>query len=265
MNERPQQMPVAVLAGGGPEDKVAAAVGAPCKALAEAAGRPLVTWVIDALRAAERVSQFVVVEGPDGGLSEQLGDQVRVVPARGPAFLDTVLAAADALPESERIVLVTADLPLLTPQAIDDFISSCLPSQAELLYAIVAADVFDRALPGRGKTVVKLGEGRFTGGSAACVSRRFILDHGSTIARTFARRKSKVGLVRMFGGAFLVKLALGQLSIADLEKRASAALGCTARAIRSEHPHIAFDVDDQHDLELAEQFLVCRRDGGQYT
>lgn len=262
MSEQAEQMPVAVLAAGS-GGKVAAATGVPCKALAEIAGRPVIAWVLDALREAERVSEIVVVEGPAGGLRERMGEQARVVRARGPAFLDTVRAAVEALPESERIVLVPGDLPMLTPQAVDDFVGSCLETPAELSYAIVAADEFERAFPGRGKTVVRLRDGRVTAGNVACVSRRFVLEHGRTIARVFAARKNPVAMLRMFGWSFVLRLMRGRLSVGDLERRASEMLGGTLRAVRCEHPELGFDVDDLRDLKLAEQFLVRRLDAGQ--
>jgi len=255
MSESAEQMPAAVLAGGGPDDKVAKAAGAPCKALAEVGGRPLVAWVLDALHGAELVSEIVVVEGPTRPLSEQLSDPVRLATAQGPEVLDTFYAAAEALPESERILCVTADLPLLTSEGIDDFIGSCLRLQAEVSYATVAADEVERAMPGRGKTVSRLREGRFTGGGAACLSRRFILEHGPIIGRVFARRKNPVAMLQMFGWGFLARLALGRLSIADLEKRASERLGCTLRAVISEYPGLAFDVDDADDLELSRRYV----------
>lgn len=265
MSESAEQMPVAVLAGGGLDDKVAKAAGAPCKALADVGGQPLVTWVIDALRGAELVSEFVVIQGPTRPLSEQLSDSARLATAQGPAILDTFYAAAEALPQSERILCVTADLPLLTSEAIDDFIGSCLPLQAEVSYAIVAADEVERAMPGRGKTVARLREGRFTGGGAGCLSRRFILEHGATIARTFARRKNPLGMLQMFGWGFVARLALGRLSVADLERRASEMLGCTLQAVISEHPGLAFDVDDADDLELARRYVGQVTDGKQST
>jgi GTP:adenosylcobinamide-phosphate guanylyltransferase len=262
MSEQPQQLPVAVLAGGS-GDKVTAASGAPSKALVEIAGRPMIAWVLAPLCEAERVSEVVVVEGPAGGLKESIGEQARVARARGPAFLDTVHAAVEALPESERIVLVPGDLPMLTPQAIDGFVASCLQTPAELSYAIVAADEFERAFPGRGKTVVRLRDGRVTAGNVACVSRRFVLEHGRTIARVFAARKNPVAMLRMFGWSFVLRLMRGRLSVADLEARASEMLGGTLRAVRCEHPELGFDVDDLHDLKLAEECLVRRLDVGQ--
>jgi GTP:adenosylcobinamide-phosphate guanylyltransferase len=260
MTEQAEQIPAALLAGGGADDKVAAAAGAPCKALAEVAGRPLIAWVLDALNAAEKVSEIVVAQGPTEPLRGRLGDEIRVVTARGPDFLDTLMAAAEALGDAERMLLATADLPLLTPQALDELLGACLQSQAEVSYAIVAAEEVRRELPGRGKTVARLREGQFVSGNLVCASRRFLLEHKPVITRIFAARKNPLAMLRMFGWRFVLRLLRGSLSIADLERRASEMLGTTLEAVRCQHTELAFDVDKPKDLALAEE-LMARRGG----
>ncbi len=249
-------IPAAILAGGAPTDKVAASVGAPCKALAEIEGRPLVSWVADALTRAESIAEVVAVESPDGGVSDsEVADDLRVVTAAGPAFIETLTAGVAAHPDATRILAATGDVPLLTPEAVDGFVHSCQDTEAEVSYPLVPADEFDRVFPGRKKSPVPLREGRFIGANLVMVTRRFVLAEGPTIARTFARRKSKIGMCRLFGWSFVLQLVLGRLSVSDLERRASEMLGTTLRAVPAPWPEIAFDVDHAQDLALASRFL----------
>jgi hypothetical protein len=180
---------------------------------------------------------------------------VPIVTADGPRFVDTLAAAVEARPDNERVLVVSADLPLLTSEAVDGFVRSCQETQGELSYPIVQAEAFDKAFPGRGKTVAPLREGRFTGGNLAIVTRRFVLEQGTAIARTFDRRKSTVALAWMFGLRFVARLLLGTLSVEDLEERGGEMLGTTLAAVPVEWPEIGFDVDHQEDLELASRFL----------
>lgn len=255
-------LPAAILAGGDASDKVARCARVPCKALAEIKGRPLVAWVADALTRAETISSVVAVEGPAGALS-QAGEPagVPVVTASGPGFMDTMIAAAQGCPDAASILLVTGDLPLLSPAAVDDFVRSCQGGRAEVSYPLVRRDDFDRAFPGRGKFSVPLREGRFIGTNVVLMSRRFILEEGPIIAETFARRKSMLGMCAMFGWSFIVRLALHRLSVADLERRASEMLGTELRALPTSWPEIAFDVDTAADLELAQHHLKRRLEG----
>lgn len=257
MSSTEYQVSAAILAGGSSDDGVATATGAPCKALVELEGRPLIAWVIDALREAETVGEIVAIEGP--GRSISLSDGRRpdfpIVTARGPRFLDTLSAAVEARSDDERVLVVSADLPLLTSEAVDGFVRSCQETQGELSYPIVEAEAFDRAFPGRGKTVAPLREGRFTGGNIAMVTRRFVIEQGAAIARTFDRRKSTVGLAWMFGLRFVARLLLGTLSVEDLERRGGEMLGTTLAAVPVPWPEIGFDVDHAEDLELAGRLL----------
>lgn len=254
------RIPAAILAGGDATDRVARAVGVPCKALAEIEGRPLVSWVADALDQAETVGAVVAVEGPTRALSaagEPAG--IRLATAAGPGFMDTMMAAAHAYPDAERILVATGDLPLLRPEVVDGFVRSCQGSRAEVSYPLVREDEFDRAFPGRGKFAVPLREGRFIGTNLVLVTRRFILEEGPVIADTFARRKSVLGMCRMFGWGFVLRLALRRLGVADVERRAAEMLGTELRAIPTAGPEIAFDVDNLADLELARRYFSRRR------
>lgn len=256
MSERVETIAAAIMAGGGPGDEVALAEDAPCKALVDLGGKPMIEWVAAAVRDAALVGETVVVEGPGQELSASWFEPMaRVVTAAGTGFIDSVQAAAQALPDAEKILLVTVDIPLMTPEGLGDFARSCIASQAELSYAIAAAEEVEREFPGRGKTVVHLREGRFTGGSVVGITRRFIVEQAETIARTFDRRKSKLALVRMFGWSFVARLLTGRLSVTDLEKRGSEMLGCALQAVRTNYPGLAFDVDHAEDLELARKLI----------
>lgn len=255
------QITAAILAGGGPDDEVAAACGAPCKALAKLEGRPLIAWVVDALCAAETVRDIVIVEGQDQRLSRNDGalPDLPIVAAEGDNLIDTFTAAATACPQGDRILIVTADLPLLTPDAVDGFVRSCQETPGGLSYPIVQAEAFEEAFPGRGKTTVPLQEGRFAGGNLAIVTRQFVLEGGSAIARTFECRKSTVSLAWMFGFRFLARLLTGTLRIEDLERRGGELVGTTVLAVPVPWPEIGFDVDHEEDLALASRFLRERR------
>ncbi len=254
-------IPAMILAGGGPDDEVAAATGTACKALANLNGRPLIGYVIDALRASETVSEITVVEGPGRQVSLSNGSlpEVPIVSAQGDQLIDTFTAAARACDEGERLLIVTADLPLLTSESVDGFVRSCQETPRGLSYAIVQAEAFEEAFPGRGKTTVPLREGRFAGGNLAIVTRRFVLEGGPAIARTFDRRKSVVKLAWMFGFRFIVRLVTGRLCIEDLERRGQELVGTTVAAVPVPWPEIGFDVDHRGDLELAGRYLRERR------
>jgi hypothetical protein len=66
-----------------------------------------------------------------------------------------------------------------------------------------------------------------------------------------AARKSPLRLAALFGWDILLRFALGTLSIAAAEERASAILHAPACAIRCTHPDIAVNVDRVSDVASA--------------
>lgn len=250
----------AILAGGGADNEVAAAARTTCKALAPISGRPLIDYVLDALRGARTVGAIVAIESPARSLSLSglAPADVPIIAAAGERMIDSFVAAVEACPDQERVLIVTADLPLLTSEAVDGFVRSCQDAPCGLSYPVVQAEAFDEAFPGRGKTVARLREGRFTGGNLAVVDRRFVLEQAPAIARTLDRRKSPVGMATIFGLSFVARLLTGTLSISDLERRGGEMLGTKLMAVPVRWPEIGFDIDHAEDLELAGRFLADR-------
>jgi len=75
------------------------------------------------------------------------------------------------------------------------------------------------------------------------------------MAKVVTFRKKPWKLAKILGLSFVVKLFLKQLSLAELEKRASQLLGVRGVAIISPYPEIGTDVDKPSDLELAERIM----------
>src|SRR3954451_2732280 len=93
------------------------------KALHELCGRPLIGWVVAAAQDGG-AARIVVVDGPDGELAPHLAQGVETVvqpEAKGTA--DAVLVAAGHIGDGPVVVL-SADVPLITGEAIEHLIDS---------------------------------------------------------------------------------------------------------------------------------------------
>ncbi len=249
-------MKAAVLAGGKagalmPADPTA------YKALVPIAGRPMVQYVVEALQAAECVDEVVVICGPRSLLPPEAVGGAKQVSATSEAFSDTVAAAARTA-ENSRVLLATADTPLLTPEGADDTVRFGLDSEADLTYTMADAAQVAAAFPGSKRTTVRLREGRFTGGNMVVAASETLLLALKTIESAFTRRKSIIGLALLLGPVFLVRLALGQLTVEAAAARGSEILGCKIAVHLTPHPEIAFDVDKPSDLRTAERAIDVR-------
>jgi hypothetical protein len=68
-------------------------------------------------------------------------------------------------------------------------------------------------------------------------------------------RKSPTKMARVLGFGFLLRLALGVLTINAIQRKCEALLGIRGAAIISPYPEIGNDVDRLSDLELIEKYM----------
>jgi GTP:adenosylcobinamide-phosphate guanylyltransferase len=242
-----------VLAGGRPDP--ALPQGVPNKAFISLCGRPMVEFVLQALRAAASVNRILLV-GPDPLPPGIAGHDV-AIGERG-ALLDNVAEGLAGAGEGTPVLAAAADIPLLTPSVVDAFVEAASALDAECVYGVVRKEDVRRELPGVRKTYVRLRDGTFTGGSL------MLLDPGAfararvAIAHAIRARKQPWTLARMFGLRTLLGLLTGTLRIPELEQRAFLLTGIRARALICRTPEIALDVDTPEMLAAVGARLADR-------
>lgn len=242
----------AIVMANGEADGLARSVGVTHKALIDIRGRTMIGRVLEALEASEGISHVVVGCRKGGPVAEALRGQVELAESEALTFLDGITAGFAAMPEVKRVVLVTCDMPLLSAEAVNAIVREAATNpQADLLYAMVDIELTKAAYPGTDRTAIHLKEGNFTAAGVAVVSRGFIENAGPILMAAFKQRKSKVGLARLFGFGFLVKLALGLLTVQGLVKRAEEMMNCRCAAVSLPYPECGFDVDSEEDLAAA--------------
>ena len=258
-----QGLDVVVLAGGKNSAEMEAATGVTNRALVTLGGETMLSYVVEALRAAPDVGRvFVVGDVPADGRYQQ-------VPA-GETLMDNLLAglrAVDASAATGRPVLVaTSDTPFLRAEAVTDFITQSRATGADLCYPIVPIDLCRTRFPEMKRTTLRLREGTFTGGNMMLINPRFLLDHEDTVLRAYAARKSVPQIGRLLGWGLLMRILAAQalspslLTLAMLEAGVSRLIGsgCRARAIVTRHPEIGTDVDKPEDVAVAQRMLAGR-------
>jgi 2-C-methyl-D-erythritol 4-phosphate cytidylyltransferase len=105
----------------------------------ELAGRPLLDWSLDALRAARKVGEVVVAVPPEDFDSVAAGD-VTVV-AGGKSRSESVAAALETV-DSDVVVVHDAARPLVTTELVDAVVADLL-ADADCAAVVAAAPVTD--------------------------------------------------------------------------------------------------------------------------
>ena len=239
-------MPAAiVLAGGGPEPVLAP--GLPNKAFLSVGGLPLVVRVTQALRQATSVDRILVV-GPTSDLAQLLDHSIDLVPEQS-GMMDNVAATVARLPGARRALVIAADLPLLTGEAVDRFVALCT-GDAGCFYPIVPQTAIESRFPAARKTYVQLTDGVFCGGSAMLFDPSLLDRVRPLVERLVAGRKRPWLLAQLVGWSTVMKFAAHTLSIADIEAKVREVTGFPVRAVILDGPELALDVDAERPENL---------------
>jgi GTP:adenosylcobinamide-phosphate guanylyltransferase len=245
-----------VLAGGMNNELLWQTSGVREEALIPIGDRAMVEYVVAALRGSRQIGRIALV-GPVAPLLRIFeGERDLLFAPPGETAIESTANGLAVLQASKWLLVVTADIPLLTAEAVEDFLQRCLVREADFFYAIVSRGANEAKFPGIKRTYVHLREGTFTGGNVFLVRPELALDclkRGVDIVRL---RKKPVRLARLIGWNFIVKLLLKRLTLVEAEQCFSQLLGLKGLAIPSPYPGIGIDVDKISDLELVRQVLL---------
>lgn len=246
-----------ILAGSNNDGSLRECSDASNEALIKIGNKAMVEYVIKALEDAKEIQKIVVV-GPKEDLEKIYHDRPHIfIVESGDSIINSLLKGINVLEKgtTRKVLAVTADIPLITGQIIDDFIGQCRNKDLDVIYPIVSKELNEKKFPGVKRTYAKLKEGVFTGGNIVLIKPGIVARCATLAEKIISLRKSPIKLVEFIGLSYIIKYSLGILSINDVEKRVSQLLNIKAQAIIVAHPEIGVDVDKPSDLELANKVL----------
>ncbi len=243
-----------VLAGGPPDEVAALAPGVPNKAFVPIAGVTLVARTIAALRSSERIGRIVAVAPRLPSTIDALtaADEIR---DDGPTMAASLRSGLRGFPPDELVLVFASDLPILTRDAIDDFVARAEANDADLTYACVDRRVHEARYANVPHTWARLRDGSFCGGGCVALRPRVLPALDGLLGRLGAARKNPLRLAAIFGPGILLRYAAGRLTIERAEKRGGELVGARVRAAICAFPEIAVNVDRVSDVRLAESFF----------
>jgi len=230
------------------------------KGLLPVAGRPMVEWVVDALREAESVHEVAVVVPTAENLGEWVDKVDKLVVSDG-SFSENVIAGVRSFREERPVLIATGDIPALTAQAVDTYVRLSLETGAEVTYPLVRKEDMLAKFPGSERTFIKIAGGSVTGGNVALLQ-PFVAERNVEIGqRLFDTRKSAVQMARILSVGFVLRLVSGRLRVVDVERRMEKLLDAKCAAIFTSEASIGADVDKPVDVIVVERVLYERSSG----
>lgn len=244
-------------AGGRISGEFAAEAGAEIKALIQLGERTVLEQTLSTLKATGRVGRTVLI-GPEELTTHPAAEATDTVLREGTSGAANILRGLEWLycandrRHAERVLILTTDLPFLTPQALTGFLDAC-PPDLDVCMPVVSREEFEARFSHFSVPYVRLRDGEWVIGCAFLVNPEAIVRNRPVIERVFAARKSPIGMASLLGPSFILRFLLRRLTVGDVEQRCLDILGCTGGAIRGCAPELAFDIDRLEDYRCAAQ------------
>ncbi len=220
------------------------------EALIPIKGKLMVDYVVEALRQCGRIGRIAIV-GPRDELARHFnGGNQLVLVEHGCGLTENVLLGLKQLPGASRVLLLTSDIPLITPRAIDDFLDLCDGADADLYYPIVPREAVEDRFKSSQRTYVQLKEGVYTGGNIFLLNPNVVEECMPRGQKLVDARKSPLQMCRLVGFLFLVKFLMKNITLEEAQHTVSRLLGLKGRVVISLYPEVGVDVDKPSDLEL---------------
>ncbi len=237
-------MNAVVLAGGSPEDPLAARFGVASKTLVPVHGRPMVEYTLQAIADAGGVERVIYV-GPPAQL-EPAPDLI--VPDKGSLIANLEAGLAEA--NSERVLVASGDNPFITAEAVRWLLQNA--PDAALVYPIIPKEAVEKRWPGMRRTYARLRDGVFTGGNLILLDKQLFAKALPMAQKIIDLRKKPLALARLIGFGVLIKLVTGRLTIAEMEARAEKLFGVPMKALITPYPEVGADADSEEDFRWLE-------------
>lgn len=244
---------VLILAGQreGVVDPLCAETGEARKALIPILGRPMLSYVLDALDAASLKAPYHV-----SGCPASVDDRLTQAPsAPGPA--GSALAALSG-GISFPVLMTTADHPLLTADMVSEFMTKSQETKADFCLGLAEEAVIQPAYPHVKRTYL-----RFADHAVSGCNLFYIANERGLAAIEFWKdaqhfRKQPLKLARKISLPLFWRYWRGKLTLAAALDYASKTLGITAAPVLMSIPEAAIDVDKPSDRILVEAILSHR-------
>ena len=246
---------VVIIAGGELPDTLKKYTEYKSKAMLKIGDRHMIEYILEAVRGIKGIGRVVCVCREEE-MRKVLGNKVDLLLPAKESMMENLRAGIHAVADSERVLICTADIPLVTSAMLEDFLDTCKSREIDLYFPIVEKAVNERKYPRVKRTYFRLKEGIFTAGNVVLLKPTVLEEHWALIEKAMSLRKSPLKLLQMIGIGFVLRFLFRQLSVTDLERKCEKIFGFCGAAVIVPHPEIGIDVDKESDYKLVLEALT---------
>jgi CTP:molybdopterin cytidylyltransferase MocA len=260
-----QRFDVVVLAGYNPArpDLLAQETGVANKAVLPVNGKPMAIYVLEALVASAVVDRIVVagLERLEGAPADA---DIHWLPNHPSGMLANVYQGFLALAEdgqNPHVLLISADVPLLTSAMVAWFLDACRPYDQDFYMGVVERSVMEAVFPESKRTYAPLVEGDLCNGQLYLVRIEVALTRYQMVQEFISRRKNVLRQLQLLGLPILLRYLFRRLRIRDVTDLAWRRAQVRAAAVMLPFAEPGMDVDKPHQLAQAEAYLRMKTEG----
>jgi GTP:adenosylcobinamide-phosphate guanylyltransferase len=245
---------VILAAGRGADDPMAKAFGVAHKCTIAIAGKPMLQWVLDALRGTAIATPYVIVIDDPNAILPAIDLNIIAAENSAPASAIAAINHINQFP----VLITTGDHPLLTAAMINHMLRHAETLEADVLVGLATMETIQAAYPETKRTYFNLGGTRVSGCNLFIVKTQAglqLLERWQDLERN---RKKPWKLVRAFGIMPILWFAAGLLTPARAFGHISRKLGILVEPVFLPYAEAAIDVDKPSDHALAEAILKKR-------
>jgi GTP:adenosylcobinamide-phosphate guanylyltransferase len=247
-------MDALIVAGGkpGPEDDLYPYTQGEPKALIPMGARTMLERVIDALQSSNQVGEMVVVGiGHDHGMTFKR--PIHHLPDQGSMVANAIAGMkwlVEYDPTPRPVLGVSADIPTLTGEIVDELINTCQPFQHTLYYTVVTPEVMEKRFPASNRTYVRFHNTSVAGGDMFIMHTSLLKTDPQLLEAFTNARKHAWKLARLVGFETLLKFLFRRLTLKEVEQAGERVLNSPVKVIIFPHAEIAMDADKPNQVEL---------------
>ncbi len=206
--------------------------------------------ILQTLQSVREIDKIVVV-GPADQLAklQKKSHHFEIVDEQD-THLNNIAAGLKTVEPHKPCVVVSADIPLLTKEAFEDFLSRCFPYERDFYYPVISREECEKQFPDAKRTFVRLEEGAFTGGNIMMLKPYWLLNKIDDINIYLSYRKRPWKLVQTLPFSLIVKFIFRRLTFKDMEEYVFRLMGIKAKVVVTPYVEIGVDVDKPEDLDL---------------
>lgn len=265
-----KKLPFIILAGSPTKrDKLMVHANVDYKAEIMINGKSMITRILEAIRDSDSYSYIIISGLPQDRVVVPDGipvDKIEFFLSEGEQ-MDKIIDAANFLLEKGKneseifpsntyhAVNLSGDIPGLSGEIINRFISSCGDRKADFNHTAVEKSVMDKTFPGNGRSFTKIEKKYFCSGDLNMTNLEKAESLRPIMSKISRNRKSFVKSLFKASPWTFTKFAMKRVKIKDAEKLMTKIFKMPCKLVISPDPEVAFDVDKPFQLDIIKEYI----------